>query len=658
MIQTQFGAVPLRRPRPVKEITLHVAKESGKSKIMRNWLKSKESEAYRISVKQAMLIASTDVEIQDLSVMQIDPSTGTWRTPEFILKRRQELDRKMTDMETGRGAVARKSLTAKEHLQKQVNKLKKHLLMKRSSRCGSTRTRWFAIEGGKLLVYHTDSQHAKPTKSYDLSKAKCTYEFSKMPNMPSGEAFVSGKDHRICLVCAERPQGPMYLYPDDMDPSKAAKQVKNWERACKMSKYLTATGDKEALATVVQKVSGNVMTKGWHCLFQYAKEISDTKKTVKTFAMRLMKVEHARGWNKARLVYKQRKQTLKLRQDQQEYAAKFLASRMQNINRQSARPKEAVRQHMMTTIQNKFRHYRSEKIFDRVYALGNNSSSRIQQLKKGMVMDCAFESTSCEDVLCMTIGNILSRTDVQMLKSKKTSYTENNVPLHRAQVNASDSLTMLSFSEIEEKGFWEHKAEHQALAMGDWANFVNIDQISSVIIHCDRQLAQSRKNEKQHELGPEVAQGVWFSINGPRVGWNTRVHQYEDRETKTPIRETMGAADGCEVGRKLARGESVRTLSISVTVRHVHMPYVKKIAVKAKDKEGNNGKDYVTAVPDTYFVFNILGRQYKSEKKSGSSPQFTGHWTAEIPISGDDAALAGLDNTQVVVDVMKLLKIL
>jgi hypothetical protein len=210
-----------------------------------------------------------------------------------------------------------------------------------------------------------------------------------------------------------------------------------------MSKYLQSASDKEALSAVVQKVTGNVMNKGWNCLFQYAKEMNETKKTVRTFAMRLMKVEHSRGWNKARLVYKQRKQTLKLRQDQQEYAAKFLASRMQNMQKQAARPLTAVRTNMMTTIQKKFRHYRSEKIFDRIYALGNDSNSRIHQLKKGLVMDCAFQSCSCEDILQMSLsggGDKALRSELAYLKTKKASYTENNVGLHRAQVAASDSL--------------------------------------------------------------------------------------------------------------------------------------------------------------------------------------------------------------------------
>jgi hypothetical protein len=231
------------------------------------------------------------VELEDLTTNTIDPQTGTWRTPEKVLKKREELRKKKQDMENGTGAVPMASQSARENLGKQVGRLKKHVLTKRSAKCACSRTRWFTIDSGRLQVFKSDGQHAKVRKSYELSKAKYNYEWSKMPNNPSGEGFLAGKDYRICLQTAERTHGPMYLYPDEEDGAKAAKQVKMWERACKMAKYLQSAGDKEALSAVVRKVAGNVMTKGWTCLFTYQAEILSTRKTVKTFAMRLMKVD-------------------------------------------------------------------------------------------------------------------------------------------------------------------------------------------------------------------------------------------------------------------------------------------------------------------------------------------------------------------------------
>jgi len=368
----------------------------------------------------------------------------------------------------------------------------------------------------------------------------------------------------------------MYLYPDETDQNKAARQVKNWERACKMSKYLQSAGDKEALSTVVRKVTGNVMSKGWDCLFQYATEIISTKKTVKTFAMRLMKVDYSRGWNKFRLTYLKRKQTEKLKQDQQEYAARFLAQRMSSINASNVgRPPAAVRQSMMTTIQSKFRHYRQEKIFDRVYSLGSQSSSRVQQAKKGVVMDCAFTSVSWKEALLMTLtgdGEKELRQKGDIFKSNKSTYSEVNMGLQRAHVNVSDSLTMLSFSEVEEG------AEHAQLAKSDWASFINLDQISSAIVHSERQMA--KKGDKAPDLNPDSCTGVWFSINGPRVCWNRRVHTYQDHETKEEIMETMGAANGMDVPEKLARGAPCKVFVIEAAVRGSSVPNIPKIAKK------------------------------------------------------------------------------
>merc|ERR1712048_1326580 len=94
----------------------------------------------------------------------------------------------------------------------------------------------------------------------------------------------------------------------DMDPTNAVKQIKIWERACKISKYLQTASDKSALQFVVGKASGLLRTTAWRALFDYAREIEKTKRTVKTFSMQLMRAELARGWNKACFVYKRRKQ--------------------------------------------------------------------------------------------------------------------------------------------------------------------------------------------------------------------------------------------------------------------------------------------------------------------------------------------------------------
>jgi hypothetical protein len=658
MIRTSFGMVDLRKKRDPQE--LMIRKNEGaptKETIRSGWLKHEDgkqkgmqSAHYQSAVKQSMLLASTKVELEDLTINTIDPQTGTWRTPEAIQRLRTDLLTKKQQVETGSGAIGKRRLSVRETLGKQVNRLQKHLLTKRSAKCHLSQPRYFTIDNGRLQVFNNYGQHAKVRKTYELSKAKCTYEWSKMPNNPSGEPFPKGKDYRICLQCKERPQGPLYLYPDGdhPDPNKAAKQVKNWERACKMSKFLQSAGDRDALSTVVRKVTGNVMNKGWQCLFGYSKEIQDTKKTVKTFAMRLMKVDYSRGWNKFRLTYMKRKQTLQLKADQQAYAARFLAQRMQSINASNVgRPPAAVKASMMTTIQSKFRHYRQEKIFDRVYTLGSQSSSRIQQAKKGLTMDCAFHSVDWKESLLMALTGEaameLETADFKF-KSNKSTYSEVYAPLHRAHVNVSDSLTMLSFAEVEEE------AEHQQLSKSDWANFVNLDQISSVIVNAERQMA--KKGDQPPELKSHMTEGVWLAINGPRCAWNKRVHTWrEDKEMKY---DSMGAADGMEVSRKLGSGAPCRVLIIEMAVRGSSVPRIRPIK---KDKPKDLDASARGAELQSYMVITLANRSFRSNIQVGSQPRYAGNFRVEIPIASDDGttkALEGLDKMEVGIDIMEV----
>jgi len=60
---------------------------------------------------------------------------------------------------------------------------------------------------------------------------------------------------------------------------------------------------------------------------------------------------------------------------------------------------------------------------------------------------------------------------------------------------------------------------------------VNLNQISSVILHTERALEKTNKGDR---LPPSSCGGVWFTINGPRVGWGRGLRMVTDQETQKP----------------------------------------------------------------------------------------------------------------------------
>lgn len=720
-----MGGVDLRRPREKTEIKLHVENKNDRKDVTvtKGWLKdrfgqpgSEKSEGYRISVKQLMTLASTRIELEDLTIVRIDPVTGTWRTEEYVQRKQRELNKTLEDMRQGTATVSRKSLQARENVAKQHRRLEKHVLTKRSKKCSALKKRYFDIEGGRLHVYRSDTHHAKARMTYELKNAKCKFEHDRMPEIEntSGEKFMDKKHYRVVLQCAERPQGPLYLYPDDEDAS-AAKQAKNWERAAKMSKYLTSQGEKDALETVVKHVTGNVMTKGWDALFIYSSEIFSIKKTVRTFAHRLMKTDMSRGWNKARLVYRKKKADVELKENQKAYAARFLAQRMSSISKsgtlnieydngswfgnlksqldmlgikdmnlvdvadkdgkavegwntkkecdqkrfpltarysilQPVRPWDATRKQMITSIQSKFKHFRQEKIFDRNYALqGSNVTSRSSQAKKGTLMDCAFTAAMNDEAMRMTLAPEQARKEILAnLKSKRLTYSETQIGLNRSLVTVPDGACFISFAEVEDG------AEHAHLATSAFPSFVNLDQISSVVLHSQRMMAKA--HDDSHSLTPDMANGSWMTINGPRICWNRRVHVYQDRQTKEEVKDVLGSSDPMACGKALASGESVKTLSISVQVTSASIPRVKKM-FKASDKDETasnaSGGESNSDTFETQLVLTLLGRSYMSEKVAGEYPKYSGTFEVKVPIGPDMEALAGLDHQDVSVDIIE-----
>lgn len=616
MIQTNFGAVGLRRPRNEMQIKLRTTRESGakdKTTISKEWLKkaypkaaakdAKEADKmqyvadYRMGVKQAMLLASAQIEMEDMQMQNpaapdLLPNNMP-RTADNIRALQRKLEDKRKAMEEGNAPVPMKNLGQDKSLATQGYRLTKFPLWKRSHKCGMKKWRFFAINSGRLNVYKYNKDHLSPDHVYDLKDSKCRYETTRTPN--PAEPFEKDYDCRVVVQCEERPHGPMYLYTKD------AKQGKAWERAIKMSKWLSSPVDREALAVVVGRVAGGIAKKGWDAMFAYASEINETRKLVKNLAMRLKQVELSKGWTKMRLIFKHRIAAEKLRLEQQEWAAKFLKEKMDRINQDAARPPAAVRSTIIAQIQSKFRHFREEKIFDRAYPLGNNVRTRTQQALGGQEMGSCFHSLKYTDVAQVALSQaalqMLGESAGAVLQSRKSTYSEIYVPVGRCNVRISDSFTMLSFSSMSQqeltaleqgmttnpnkKGFKDHIMDFHSAAMqagtasegaeADWASFVNLDQITSVVLHAERQMLSK---EGQMKLTPSSCSGPWITINGPRVAVGKKIQAQWDEKNNVEVKSAVGADDPFSLASQIARGEKTWGFKLNVTLEGATVPKI------------------------------------------------------------------------------------
>jgi hypothetical protein len=525
--------------------------------------------------------------------------------------------------------------------------LKKYPLAKRSKRTGFMVNRFFNITNGKLKEYKYANTSKVKHPIYELHNEDCICTYEELGVTPESETFRSGYKFRLRVRVVERPQGPLFLYAED------ARQAKSWETAIKMSKYLQKPADRESLAFVVGRLAGSVMNKGWQALFDYAREINNTKKLVKNFSMRLMRVEESRGWTKLRMVYMSVREAERRKVEGRRFAVSFLRERMEKITTQSAKEPRQVRHTIVAQMQTRFRQYRQEKIFDRIYPLGSNVVTRMQQALSGVSMGACFDSLGNKDVMQLTLD---SQSFLQLVSrdglTKKARYSEVQMPVGRMHLSVSESLTMLSFSEMDEG------AENEHLAKEGWAHYVNLDQISSVVLHTERMMG---KEGNRHELSPNMCSGAWFTINGPRVCWGRKIHSIVDRKTKEETRLLVGSHDGQAVGAALARGERVRMFRCVVALKgcNIFKPESDPDEITLDDEPGQDGGSRSTAW-QTYMVLHILGRRFRTNTVAGNNPTYTGTFQAEVPISPaaneqafSPLTLSALDESEVSIDVVQ-----
>lgn len=253
MIRTTYGPVGLRQARDPEEIKLAGHEKKEKQKILKPWLGSKSKnnkeitgEAYRTVIKQTMLLAAAKMEVTDISYgapsVSLDEKTGLYRSPEEMAKRLELTKSKIESLKQGTAAIPTRHTHGVVGLKRTGRSQVRHLLVKTSKYPWAWyKYRYWTIQSGIMKVYKTlgPEYPNERVRLYDIREATCKFETRDM--MGIHEPFLGKYQARVRLLLKERPHGPVFLY------SREISEVKSWERAIRMSKYLLNAADREAL---------------------------------------------------------------------------------------------------------------------------------------------------------------------------------------------------------------------------------------------------------------------------------------------------------------------------------------------------------------------------------------------------------------------------
>jgi len=616
-LRTIAGPVDLRPPRQEKRITTNDATTA--RTIKKGWLKDTQGDAsYQRAVKQAMMIAA-----EELRLMEAKELVAYSASQEI-----EEIQERIQRLQAGNARFPIAG-TKKKKLQNVVQHRgdkKRETLMKISRKrpCCSRVERSFIIDNGELLVYRDHHPNAKVKAMYQLKDATCFYEDRNSASLPK---WTEGYSKRLRVICGEREKqskSPLFLY------SKDDAKIHRWKRAFTLAKVLVSENDRRALKVSIGRAVSGALQKAWDALSTYYGEYAKTKALVKNMAMRLMKVDISRGWMKFKLVYRKREEEKRRRKDQQIWAARFMSEKLTKLGKQKAKEVMDVREGVITRIQQRFRSYREDMIFDRTYPLSSSMMSRVQQAKVGRHLDFAMQTVTADEVCHISLycDDAKARKawdtwkkDKDVLRSMTPSYSAlyGQLPVQSALVYASDNLSALFFA--------ERSAEApSAFDKTDWSKFVNMDRISSVILHSDPRAGASV------DLSGDC--GVWCTINGPRVAWDRQV---TDKEYEGP--KLRGHADHIKVASEIATGTAKKWVQLTGTVDQVMLQ-------KPKDLQDTEFK--------TKAVFHLLGYSFESAVKEGSNPTYNLKAEAAVPVASEDFVC--LDQSEVGLEIFQVLE--
>ncbi|CAJ1399573.1 unnamed protein product, partial [Effrenium voratum] len=386
----------------------------------------------------AMMIAAEEIKLMDAKELSMTYAYGSPET--------EEIKAKIQSLQSGNArftvpGVKKKKLqnVAQHREDRQRDTLVK---ISRKRPCCSRVERSFIIDNGELLVYRDHHPNAKVKAIYQLKNATCFYEERNSSALPK---WLEGYSNRLRVICNERElasKSPLYLY------SKDEAKIHRWKRAFTLAKVLVSENDRRALKVSIGRATSGALQKAWDALAMYYGEYAKTKALVKNMAMRLMKVDISRGWMKFKLVYRKKEDEQRRRKDQQIWAARFMSEKLTKLGRAKAKDLAEVREGVLTRIQQRFRSYREDMIFDRTYPLTSSMMSRVQQAKVGRVASFAMQTVSADDVCHMSLqGEAWQKWDKDRDIFRSTpcysALDGGSLSVQSALVYASDNLSAL-----------------------------------------------------------------------------------------------------------------------------------------------------------------------------------------------------------------------
>eukprot|EP00928_Gymnodinium_smaydae_P067959 TRINITY_DN5099_c0_g1_i1.p1 TRINITY_DN5099_c0_g1~~TRINITY_DN5099_c0_g1_i1.p1 ORF type:complete len:3333 (+),score=742.01 TRINITY_DN5099_c0_g1_i1:194-10192(+) len=625
-IRTTNGPVDLRP----KRTPVNVSVEGLGSGVLikKDWLKSRPNEdVYRRAVYQAMLYAGQSMVLVD----SLDAQSKVHPRQVASASTRQQQLLAGKDVPTVAKTKRKPALKGVARLQSR----ERDLLIKFSNKCIvmrlNRRERSFVVENGEMLVYKSFNEKARCKQAYNMRNANVFMETRTSASYPIWE---DGFDHRLRVDAKERIQvhkAPVYLYAD-----KA--KLLRWKRAFALARLLTSELDRRALKVSIGRATSASLIKGWDCLSTYYREMKQTREMIRTVAMRLMKVELSRGYHKMRLAYRVHLENQRRKGEQRLWAARFMSERMARMSNTKAVSGADMRESVVTIIQRKFRRFRNDSIFNRTYPLGPSGMSKLQEAKLGRPLDVSFTSLSAAEVLMLSLEPEVLKIHMEqptLFQTKKPTYSEVNIPTSTVHVHVTENLSSLSFSNAVADTSKANE-DYAALVKADWSKFIHLDRIHCVIMHCEPHIgATLRRKDKAPD------EGVWFSVNGPRLCWSKRLNGTDGD------RRLQGAADGLEVPERLAQSKVMPWAQVRVAVGDAQLR--KPVQETAPPSRGRE-------VRKTVLYAHIFGYAYRSEERriEGDAVDYNFCFEAALPLAQDDSSVTTLDRSELGVEIFEI----
>uniref|UniRef100_A0A0G4HEV0 C2 domain-containing protein n=1 Tax=Chromera velia CCMP2878 TaxID=1169474 RepID=A0A0G4HEV0_9ALVE len=395
---------------------------------------------------------------------------------------------------------------------------RRDVMYKEGACSGCPRRRYFRMENGQILQYKQETEpedeNGRLLEKWKAFDVKTVNEGDQKDDVRL-EKLDSGKEfrvkfqadekgdvfhYRVLVKSPDRANGWLYLYTHSEDTALA------WMAALNQMKLLK---DEEAVGkvrTAVNRVINGQSACGWDALIDDYEEERRKHELIRNFLGRMLFVPLARGWSKWEALYEKQEEDKRRLAKQAEWMSRQLADKARQMAEETQADEWQVKCEVAEKIANKFR--RAVANMKRKGLWDPNTSRNLPLTKMNV------------DVLKSLFGDLLGSELKHAFGSAKSSnsYACVNQSLCRSHVYLNPNLTMLNFSSPLAATTSGKQAK------GEYANFVKLSSISSVILNSRRRdfagtgILNTLPIAKDVLAAPVSTDGgCWMTILGPRV---------------------------------------------------------------------------------------------------------------------------------------------